>query len=449
MNDATHIVKMDINNTGFAIYSKLKTTLTSGFEDDVSKLLRRDRGVNRARLHDYMCQDLPQRPAVCSRCASLLMMSIRQTVSVRNTHKLRLLLEYGAYPSEEICAARYPYNHVRSTPLKRAVQRGSLADVRQLLTSQKAADDDVNWHPRFCVRRPTLRQVICADCDTPLMAAVRRQDIAMMRLLIAHGANVSENVSGDFDGFCKLIRKTAFLVALCTKNQEVITELVTSGADVNQSFGPIGTALHWWHSYSRTVQTLAGLGADPNLASEHGATAVSLVLRRCHVSESTIRSSARGSLRTLLPATRDLDAILRRGREQRSGIIHNKCVTMFLQHGARIGYCTMYLTECYWVTRRRLHSKTHSERFIELLRAADTDFSGVRERIATVHQEDCKRLNLAVLDQKLSQPLTLQAWCVISVRLQLRRVKDCGLWASIEKLPLPTIIKDRLRLKTW
>ena len=174
--------------------------------------------------------------------------------------KLRLFLQFGAYPSDEICAAGYPYNHTRSTPLKRAVQRGSLDDVRQLLTSQRAAED-INWHPRCCIKYPRLYRGICYECDTPLMAAVRREDIAMMRLLIAHGANVSTEIPGRDECVVNLARKRAFLVAACTGNEEVIKELVTSGADVNQSFGPIGTALHWCFDHNPTVQILAQLGA--------------------------------------------------------------------------------------------------------------------------------------------------------------------------------------------
>ena len=84
-----------------------------------------------------------------------------------------------------------------------------------------------------------------------------------------------------------------------------------------------------------------------------------------------------------------------------------------------------------------------------MLRAADTDFSGVRQRIASVDKDEWAPLNLAVLDQKLSQPLTLQAWCVISIRRQLWSVSNFKIWANIEKLPLPTVIKYRLKLERW
>ena len=121
---------------------------------------------------------------------------------------------------------------------------------------------------------------------------------------------------------------------------------------------------------------------------------------------------------------------------------------VFLQHGARIRYCQMYLTDSSeWSADLRKFSRKHSERFIEFLRAADTDFSGVRQRIASVDKDEWAPLNLAVLDQKLSQPLTLQTSCVISVRCQLRTVCDTSIWAHMNELRLPKVIKDRLKLK--
>ena len=58
------------------------------------------------------------------------------------------------------------------------------------------------------------------------MAAVRREDIAMVRLLIAHGASVSEEVHGYYENtktHRECSRKTALLTAVCTENKEVIT----------------------------------------------------------------------------------------------------------------------------------------------------------------------------------------------------------------------------------
>ena len=463
-----------------SFYSQLRTTLSSGSHDDLWKFLLSARDENGVHyLHDYLCEELPKVQAVCSRCESLLMLPLLQEGNTgSNTHnlrglllqhgacplrqdktychtdtdKLRLLLKFGAYPPKEICAAGYPYNRTRSTPLKRAVQSGSIHDVERLLTSQEA--DDVNWHPEFCVGCDHLFLQPCADCDTPLMAAVRRKDIAMMRLLIAHGANVSEEVYGVYVNYDELTSKTALLVALFTENQEVITELVTSGADVNQRLGPYGTCLHMsCHDLIPNPLNLVELGADPNLTDDFGKTPVSLLLKRWPVRpRGDTSTSYPESLRSLLPATRDLVTIVQTERLVGHGSAHinNKIMRLFLQHGARIRYSQMYLTgSAEWASKVWRHSDQHSERFIELLRAADTDFSGVRQRIASVDKDEWAPLNLTVLDQKLSQTLTLQAWCVISVRRQLCSVGDCGLWNKIDELPLPPIIKDHLKLDVW
>ena len=226
---------------------------------------------------------------------------------------LRLLLEHGAYPSEEICAVGYHYNHTRSTPLQRAVQTGSLDDVRELLS--KGAHD-VNWHPKFCIRRSAYSSLFgekspCVHCDTPLMTAVRREDFAMMRLLIAHGANVSEEVNGEYGIGPRWTRKTALLLALHTENEEIIRELVNAGADVNQSLGPVGTALHLCCHSDQNIQILTELGADPNLVDDLGTPAVVLVLFRSYLSDDSKLPSALEMLRALLPSTRDLDNIVK------------------------------------------------------------------------------------------------------------------------------------------
>ena len=150
----------------------------------------------------------------------------------------------------------------------------------------------------------------------------------------------------------------------------------------------------------------------------------------------------------MLPAARLQDPnIMLHGLKDVNRPIDTDCLTIVLQHGTCICYCTMYLTMCSnWATRLRQKIKPHSERFIDLLRAADTDFSGVRQRIASVNKDEWAPLNLAVLEQKLSQPLTLQAWCVIGARRQLRNVSDCGLWARIDKLFLSPNVKDSLKL---
>ena len=189
------------------------------------------------------------------------------------------------------------------------------------------------------------------------------------------------------------------------------------------------------------------LRAYPNATCDAGSKSVlSLVLCKYHPN-----SAVSQSLLPTLPrwaATRDVIAILQENRYIiRSELkpLSNEYVTLFLQHGARIRYFEFYLK---WTPVRASKLQQHSEEFIELLRAAETDFSGVRQRIAGVEKDEWTPLNLTVLDQKLSQPLTLEAWCVISVRRHLLSVCGRRIWARIEELRLPQVISDRLKLKT-
>ena len=421
-------------------YNELKAAVSrSDSVDKVSSLLSRAKIDD---IHGYFCKELSEKhSAACASCKELLRPPVRR----RDTGMIMLLLYRGVYPPVQLCATEYRYGRRNKpwTPLKRAVESGSLDDVRKLLS----AGADVNAHPRICAVIPCeLDYNECADCDTPLMAAVRRRDVAMMRLLIAHGANVSRAIP-DIDPSASC--KTALLVAAITGDEHVITELVTSGADVNQPLGLRGTVLHHCCDNDRVLMHLVRLGADPNAEAEMGASVFFKVLLTGEATTSMCcLDSLLQSLRLLLPTTHDLDGYLRRHDE----IIRLKteCSMLLLQHGANICYKSAFLLKSAkyvrWAWGNR---KKHSEEFIELLRAADTDFRGVRQRIASLDRTEWEMLNLDVLEEKLSQPLTLQTSCVISVRRRLRSIRDVGLWRMIDALPLSAIIKDRLKLVVW
>ena len=450
------------------MYNSLKLAVESGSTDNVCEWLRQHTCDVKHDIHAYFCtEDAPAHATSGGcRCEALLSEPLRR----QQIYMIRLLLGSGVFPSAKICASDYPYGgdgDRSSTPIKRAVESGSLDDVHQLLTSEGAAADDVNVHPSACIKHNMQRHwKTCSDCDSPLMAAVRRQDVAMMRLLLAHGAKLSAALRAEFwlglPCFAG-VSKTALIVAVETGNEEVITELLTSGADVNEWLGQVRTVMHnSWHlaeiwKYFWIVKRLVELGADPNDTNEEGGnqTALLLVLWKHHLNldDSCSRSAALTTMNTLLPVTRDLSAILAAHRCIRlSGgkLVSQECVLLFLQHGARIRYCDVYLTgSSAWATKLWISNEQHSERFIEFVRAADTDFSGVRQRIASVNKDEWAPLNLAVLDRKLSQPLTLQASCIINVRCQLGSVRDCDMWARIDQLPLPPIMRDRMKLKVW
>ena len=431
--------------TGSALYNRLMLNVESGSTDSVRLVFSRQRVQD---IHARICRSVPARATSCGNCEALLSEPLRR----RQIPMVRLLLENGAYPSAEICASDYRYGGNRvSTPLKRAVESGSIDDVRQLLTSRTGSADDINWHPSICIKRKKSNTNLktCSDCDTPLMAAVRREDVAMIRLLIAHGASVSEAIHSDDE--C-VLDKTALHLAARTGNEEVMTELVTSGsADVNQVLGLNGTVCHEYWENDKVANILVRLGADPNSSPEIGISVFCRVLHRGDVYRTQRLDLVLQSLHLLLPATRNLDHYL---QENRAAFLLNiNCTMLVLQHGARIDYSDVFLTEsAQW---RRMfgdkcrYIKKHSEQFIDLLRAADTDFSGVRQRIASVDRKKWKVLNLPVLEDKLSQPLTLQASCVISVRRRLLSISDVQLWARIDALTLPATIRDLLKLIVW
>ena len=72
--------------------------------------------------------------------------------------------------------------------LQDAVKSGLVKDVKKLLRQGV----DVNARPGPCSSYCGLDH--CHRCDTALMAAVRREDIAMVRLLMAHGADPSVEI---------------------------------------------------------------------------------------------------------------------------------------------------------------------------------------------------------------------------------------------------------------
>ena len=191
----------DINTmTRLVVYNSLKLAVESGSTENVSEWLKQHTCSVRHDIHAYFCkqEEAPAHATSCGNCEALLSEPLRrQQISM-----IRLLLGSGVFLSAEICASDCPYGDGdrSSTPLKRAVETGSLDDVRQLLTSQGAeAADDVNIHPSVCIKHNMQRHwKTCSDCDSPLMAAVRRQDVAMMRLLLAHGAKLSTAVNAQF-----------------------------------------------------------------------------------------------------------------------------------------------------------------------------------------------------------------------------------------------------------
>ena len=108
------------------LYNKLKAAVSSGSVAEVKNLLSRAAIDD---IHGYFCEDLPEDDIVyCVSCDELFWTPLQQ----RNTSMIKLLLVRGAYPPAELCAPtkyRYGRGEKHSTPLKRAVESGSVDDV--------------------------------------------------------------------------------------------------------------------------------------------------------------------------------------------------------------------------------------------------------------------------------------------------------------------------------
>ena len=148
--------------TCLATFNQLKLAVKSGSTDSVSEWLKQLTSGVKFNIHAYFCTDVPAHAPSCGRCETLLSAPLRR----RQLSMIHLLLEHGAYSSAEICVFDYRYKRrIASTPLKRAVESGSLNGVRRLLTSPGAAVDDVNWHPRVCLGVTLDNGKTCGACD--------------------------------------------------------------------------------------------------------------------------------------------------------------------------------------------------------------------------------------------------------------------------------------------
>lgn len=411
-------------------YAALVRAVKTESEDETSAFLSR---LAIDDIHGRLCENIPAEYSTrCVKCEHLLTLGRQQ-----NNGMMALLLERGAFPPPELCAAEYCYGRGKSrTPLRLAIDYGTLDDVKELL-SQGA---DVNAQAQVCFKNPAALLVKeCTYCDTPLMAAARRRDIEKVRVLLKHGAIASAAIHATAPGESS---KTALLVAAGTGNDQVITELVMYGADVNQLLGPRGTVFHHICS-NRIMDLLVRLGADPNVKNVKGDSVFWHVLRRGSVASGRNLCYVLESMSHLLPNTRHLDQYIADGLVARC--LNQRCFMLVLQHGAKIDYSCTFIHN--YATS--LIQEQHSEEFIEFLRAADTNFSSVRQRIPHFDGKKKKVLNTDVLEEKLSKPLTLQSLCVINVRRRLRDISEIQMWARIDTLSLPTAIRNRLKLLLW
>ena len=110
---------------------------------------------------------------------------------------------------------------------------------------------------------------------TPLFGAVRGNDAAAVKRLLAEGANPNE---GRFLGFAPVSFPVIY------QNLDALRAMVKHGADL-QAKDKDGSTLLMWAAYNETgktelVEELLKLGLDPNARNNSGETALTWALRR-------------------------------------------------------------------------------------------------------------------------------------------------------------------------
>ena len=112
-------------------------------------------------------------------------------------------------------------------------------------------------------------------CVTPLLNAARRGDLALVRLLLTHGAAVDvQNRNGV----------TALSLAARQNHAEVVRLLLTHGAQVDgrSNRGDTALMLAAVGGHLETAQALVDAGADTSLADARGVTALEHARRKGH-----------------------------------------------------------------------------------------------------------------------------------------------------------------------
>ncbi len=162
--------------------------------------------------------------------------------NARDPESLRLLLEKGA---EHTVKDQFSFN-----PLLNAVSANNLAAVKLLL----AAGADVNFSSNAAFKVP--KGIIALSRLSPLMMAVPYGAPEMVRTLLDAGANVNVKDIRDM---------TPLMLAVASEKQdvEVVRMLLAKGADVHARSNVDETALDWAKKFnnSAVIGTLEQAGA--------------------------------------------------------------------------------------------------------------------------------------------------------------------------------------------
>ncbi len=187
-----------------------------------------------------------------------------------STDRLIELLRRGASPNTK--------NGNGTTALYVCADIGNIAGVEALLAA--GANPDIDWNN-----------------ETPLDIAIINSHIEVVRRLLAAGAH-TETFSQEYGADVPV--SAALVNAAASKNDEIFTLVLESGADVNSrnfhGHRPLLSAAI--NGYTKRVRTLLAKGADVNGRSLHNETALQYAAEEGHTE----------TARALLEAGAEIDA---------------------------------------------------------------------------------------------------------------------------------------------
>ena len=114
------------------------------------------------------------------------------------------------------------------------------------------------------------------DGRTPLVRAVQEDNLAVVRTLLAYGADPDKRTETGYG-------MTALMAASEIPNMDITQLLLENGANVNQVDNNGDPVINWAAYYGHTdlVKVLLDAGANPNIATSNGAV-LQIALRRGH-----------------------------------------------------------------------------------------------------------------------------------------------------------------------
>ena len=322
-------------------------------------------------------------------------------------------------------------------PLIKAIQFNRL-DVMQLLL-EHGADLEIEGH----------------KVGTPVCVAGNGFRPEAAALLLEYGADVNYRQKHG---------RTVLFTAIITKQIELIEVLLSYGADVNvfadyknsgrfhnanEGYSPLQAALR---SFRNMPKRLLGGFRETELAPCHFAAHLAilkLLVPRCDSFDLILTDSDDSTYRIEPCVVQSFQTELKLGFDD------DFTITKYLLRNGAVAKFSKFF-DCLVKSKSSFKPLTMS--LLQLLLLAgcefDTYFSAKLKTKEQVCDDHTKLLwydkhiqpVLDKVDDLLSQPLPLQELSIVTIR---QCIGSRQLWAKIDSLPVPPLVKDKIKLKTY